>query len=248
MSFGYPAGDGIALTDVSLHLPAGQVVALIGENGAGKSTLVKLLCRLYEPTTGSISLDGVDLQRFEVTDWRDRVSAGFQDYCHYEVLVREAVGVGDIGRVDDDEAVHAGLARAGAADMVDALPAGLNTQLGTSWDEGVDLSGGQWQKLALGRAFMSERPLLLVLDEPTAALDADAEHALFERFADSARSGAARGQITVFVSHRFSTVRMADLIVVLDAGRVVESGTHHELMTRNGLYAELYALGRRAYR
>lgn len=144
-----PNPDHPALTDVSLHLPAGRVVALIGENGAGKSTLVKLLCRLYEPTAGTVAVDGVDLRRFDVVDWRERISAGFQDYCHYEVLVREAVGVGDVARVDDDDAIHTGLARAGAAGLVDALPAGLDTQLGTTWDGGVDLSGGQWQKLAL---------------------------------------------------------------------------------------------------
>src|SRR5215216_5600901 len=209
VSFAYPGSDRLALDDLSLELPAGAVVALVGENGAGKTTLVKLLCKLYEPTSGQIL-------------------------------------------VDDEPAVAAAVGRAGAADVVGRLTSGLDTQLGPAWPGGVEVSFGQWQKLALARGFMREAPLLLVLDEPTAALDAETEHALFERYAAAARGRAngrangyrdyASGRITILVSHRFSTVRMADLIVVLDGARLVEVGSHDELMARGGQYADLYAI------
>jgi len=247
VSFGYPGTDATVLEDVSLRLPAGTVVALVGENGAGKTTLVKLLCRLYEPTAGRITADGTDLRRFDVAAWRDRLSAGFQDFCRFEFLAGETVGVGDLSRLAEAPALAAALGRAGAADVAAALSRGLETQLGPSWEGGVDLSGGQWQKLALARALMRAAPLLTVFDEPTAALDAPTEHALFERFAAAARAGETRGAVTVLVSHRFSTVRMADLIVVLDGGRIVEQGTHEALVAAGGLYAELYALQARAY-
>jgi ATP-binding cassette, subfamily B, bacterial len=224
------------------------VVAVVGENGAGKTTLVKLLARLYEPTAGRILVDGVDLRRLDPDAWRARIAAGFQDFARFELLAREAVGVGHLARIGDATAVRGALGRAGAAQVVTSLPGGLETQLGRAWHGGVDLSGGEWQRLALGRAFMREGPLLLVLDEPTAAIDAPTEHALFERFAAAARSGASRGTVTLLISHRFSTVRMADLILVLDGGRVVERGSHDELMQRRGLYAELFDLQAAAYR
>lgn len=248
LSFRYPDSDTPVLSGVSLHLPAGIVVALVGENGAGKTTVVKLLGRFYEPDSGRILVDGVDLRRFAVEAWRARVSAAFQDFSRFELLARETVGVGRLARIGDAPAVEAALARAGADDVAPRLPHGLETQLGKAWDGGVDLSGGQWQKLALGRAMMRDDPLLVVFDEPTAALDAQTEHALFERFAAAARAGASAGTVTVLVSHRFSTVQMADLIVVLDRGRIVEQGSHRELMRRDGLYAELYRLQSRAYR
>ncbi len=249
VAFRYPETDTEVLRDVSLTIPAGSTVAIVGENGAGKSTLVKLLCRFYEPTEGAIRVDGVDLRRIHPEAWRTRLSAGFQDFAKLELLAREAVGVGDVERGDDDGAVRLALERAQAGEVVDVLPQGLATQLGPSWDDGVDLSGGQWQKLALGRAMMRERPLLLVLDEPTAALDAEAEHALFERYAEAARTvGVETGAVTVLVSHRFSTVRMADLILVVDDGRVTEAGSHDDLVAAGGLYAELYELQARAYR
>jgi ATP-binding cassette subfamily B protein len=236
------------LSDVDLELAAGSTVAFVGENGAGKSTLVKLLCRFYEPTEGTITVDGADLTRIDVDAWRRRVAAGFQDFMRFELVARESVGVGDLPLVGAAGEVEAAVDRAAARDVVDDLPEGLETQLGNSHSNGHELSGGQWQKLALARAMMRERPLLLVLDEPTSALDASAEHELFERYAESARAVArATGGIAVFVSHRFSTVRMADLIVVVERGAVVEQGTHAELVALGGSYAELFALQASAY-
>jgi ATP-binding cassette subfamily B protein len=249
VTFTYPGTDKVALADISLHLPAGQTVAIVGENGAGKSTLVKLLCRLYEPTEGRILVDGVDAQRFDVAAWRSRMAAGFQDFARFVLVTRRSVGVGEVRQVDDEPAVLGALERAHATDVVATLPRGLATQLGRYFKDGTGLSDGQWQKLALGRAMMRPTPLLLVLDEPTAALDAPTEHALFERYAGAAqRTAAANGGITLLVSHRFSTVRMADLIVVLDEGGLVAAGSHAELMAQPGLYAELYDLQARAYR
>lgn len=249
VSFRYPGMDADVLSGVTLWLPAGSIVAIVGENGAGKTTLVKLLCRLYEPTEGRIRVDRVDLGRIDFEAWRSRVSAAFQDFVRFEFLARESVGVGDLTASGSERSVGAALVRAGAADLPAQLPRGLETQLGADWEGGVDLSGGQWQKLALGRAMMREQPLLMVLDEPTASLDAQTEHDLFAQYAEASRRTAkAAGTVTVLVSHRFSTVRMADLIVVLDGGRVQQVGNHVELMARGGLYAELYELQARAYR
>jgi len=249
VTFRYPGTETVVLRDVNLHIPAGATVAIVGDNGAGKSTLVKLLCRFYRPSDGKIKLDDTDLARFEMEDWRAHLSAGFQDFAHFEFEARETVGVGALGEIANDAAITNALGRANATDVIGALPRGLDTQLGKSFDDGVELSGGQWQKLALGRAMMRPHPLLLVLDEPTAALDAQTEHALFERYAHAAREAArASGAITVLVSHRFSTVRMADVIVVIDGGAVAEYGSHAELVAKNGLYAELYELQARAYR
>jgi len=246
--FRYPGMAAPVLDGVSVQLPAGSVVALVGENGAGKTTLVKLLCRFYEPNGGRFLVDGVDLRQIPVAEWRARVSTAFQDYSRFEFLVRKTVGVGLIARIDDPSAVQSALARAGAADVPGDLPLGLETQLGRSWADGVELSGGQWQKLALARGMMRREPLLLIFDEPTAALDAPTEHALFERVAAAARRGESAGTVTVLVTHRFSTVRMADLIVVLDRGKIVEVGSHRELMSSRGLYAELHELQARTYR
>ena len=256
VSFAYPGTERLVLDDVNLHLKAGSVVAIVGENGAGKTTLVKLLSRLYQPTKGRILVDGVELGRMPPDVWRARLSGAFQDFYRFEFRARHTVGVGDVPRLDDAPAVETAVDRAGAVDVVEHLAAGLDTQLGPTWPEGVEISFGQWQKLALARGFMRDRPLLLVLDEPTAALDAETEHALFERFAAAARGsqrGAARqfspdGRITILVSHRFSTVRMADFIVVLDGSRVVEAGTHEELLAKRGQYAELYGIQAAAYR
>jgi ATP-binding cassette subfamily B protein len=248
VSFRYPGTSDWVLRDVSLHLPPGAVVALVGENGAGKSTLVKLLCQLYHPTSGRIMVDGVDLNKIPHTLWRARLAGAFQDFARFEFQARSTVGLGDLPRHDDDAAVSAAVERAGATDVLLSLPSGADTQLGAGWPEGVDLSFGQWQKLALARGFMRDEPLLTILDEPTAALDAETEHALFDQYAAQSRIGARNGQITVLVSHRFSTVRMADLIVVIDGSRVIQVGSHDELVADGGTYADLYELQAGAYR
>ena len=253
--FVYPGTERRVLEDVCLDLPAGSVVAIVGENGAGKTTLVKLLCRLYQPTSGRILVDGLELARMRVDEWRSRLAGAFQDFFRFELKARQTVGVGDVPRVDDEPAVAAAVERAGADDVIGKLVAGLETQLGPTWPGGVEVSFGQWQKLALARGFMRDQPLLLVLDEPTAALDAETEHALFERYAAAARGGKSNGaagrdngRITILVSHRFSTVRMADLIVVLEGSRVIEVGTHEELIAKGAHYAELYGIQAAAYR
>ncbi|NUT48456.1 MAG: ABC transporter ATP-binding protein, partial [Saccharothrix sp.] len=248
VAFTYPGTDVPVLHRVDLHLPAGATVAIVGENGAGKSTLVKLLCGFYRPSEGRILVDGADLRDLPVDEWRARIAAGFQDFVRYEFPVQHVVGLGDLPRMSSEPAVLTALDRANAAGVVDGLPDGLRTHLGKSYADGAELSGGQWQKLALGRAMMRDAPLLLVLDEPASALDPEAEHVLFQRYADHAKRVAARtGGITVFVSHRFSTVRMADLIIVVKDGRVVETGDHTTLAAGAGLYAELFALQARAY-
>lgn len=249
LGFHYPGTQHPVLEDLDLHLPAGATVALVGENGAGKTTLVKLLARLYDSTAGTVLVDGRDLRTIEPTAWRQQISAAFQDFVRFEFTAGEAVGVGDLPRIDNDEAIYRALQRGGASGIIDALPARLDTQLGSRFANGVDLSGGQWQRLALARGFMRTEPLLLILDEPTAALDPEAEHALFERFKQASRETAERtGGITILVSHRFSTVRMADLIVVLHAGRITETGSHAELLAAGGRYAELFNLQAHSYR
>lgn len=248
VSFAYPGTDDPVLAGVTMTIPAGSTVAIVGENGAGKSTLVKLLCRFYEPTSGVIDLDGIDLRRIPVPAWRERISAGFQDFAKYEFTAQHVVGLGSLESIDDAESVEGALGRARAEDVLRRLPDGLATLVGKSFDGGTDLSGGQWQKLALGRAMMRQDPLLLLLDEPTSALDAQAEHNLFEQYALGARRVAQRtGAITILVSHRFSTVRMADTILVVGGGRIAEAGTHDELVALGGLYADLYALQARQY-
>jgi ATP-binding cassette subfamily B protein len=247
VSFRYPGTDRWALRDVSFRIPAGAVIALVGENGAGKTTVVKLLARMYEPTEGRILVDGTDLAEIDVAAWRQRLSAAFQDFARLELTAQHAVGAGDLARVNDAAAMHGALERAGAAGVMHALPDGPATQLGARWEGGVDLSTGQWQRLALGRALMRRNPLVVFFDEPTASLDALAEHTLFERYAAEARSGSARGAVTVLVSHRFSTVRSADLILVIDGGGVAELGGHEQLLLRDGLYAELYSMQARSY-
>jgi ATP-binding cassette subfamily B protein len=248
VSFAYPGTDRLVIDDVNLDLPTGSVVAIVGENGAGKTTLIKLLAKMYEPTAGRILIDRTDLARIDAAEWRTRLAGAFQDFFRFEFAARHTVGVGDLPRLDDQPAIVAAVGRAGADDVVVRLRAGLDTQLGPTWPGGVDVSFGQWQKLALARGFMRDEPLVLVLDEPTAALDAETEHALFERYAGAARQQEGGGRVTILVSHRFSTVRMADLIVVLDGARVAEVGTHEALMARRGQYAQLYSIQAAAYR
>jgi ATP-binding cassette, subfamily B, bacterial len=257
VSFVYPGTDRVVLDDVNLMLPAGAVVAVVGENGAGKTTLVKLLAKMYEPRSGSIFADDVPLSRVRADQWRTRLAGAFQDFFRFEFKARHTIGIGDVPRLDQSPAVMTAVGRAGADEIVVKLKAGLDTQLGATWPDGVDVSFGQWQKLALARGFMRDEPLVLVLDEPTAALDAETEHALFERYAAAVRGGpvgsdrpdqATNGRITILVSHRFSTVRMADLIVVLDGAKVVEVGSHEELMAKRGQYSEMYSIQAAAYR
>jgi ATP-binding cassette subfamily B protein len=250
VSFAYPGTSRVVLDNVSVTLPAGAVIAIVGENGAGKTTLVKLLAKMYEPSSGAIFADNTPLARLPAREWRERLAGAFQDFFRFEFRARHTVGLGDVPRLDNEPAVMGAVDRAGASDVIARLASGLETQLGPTWPGGAELSFGQWQKLALARGFMREQPLLLVLDEPTAALDAETEHALFERYATEAHSAGARdtGRVTILVSHRFSTVRMADLILVLDGARLVEVGTHCELMARSGQYAELYSIQAAAYR
>jgi ATP-binding cassette, subfamily B, bacterial len=245
VSFRYPGSDRSVLSDISLRLPAGGVVAVVGENGAGKTTLVKLLCGMYAPAEGRVLLDETDLADVDLAAYRQRITAGFQDFMRFELALRESVGVGDLPRMADGDAVREALQRANAG-FTARLPAGIETPLGLSWQGGVDLSGGEWQKLALARSMLRTDPLLMVLDEPTAAVDPHTEHALFTQVAAGARDTRS-GRVTLLISHRFSTVRMADLIVVLDQGRIVEQGSHEELVVGNGLYAELYHLQAKAY-
>jgi ATP-binding cassette subfamily B protein len=247
VSFAYPGTSRRVLENVSLHLKPGSVLAIVGENGAGKSTLVKLLCRLYQPDEGRIMIEGVDLARISAAEWRTRLAGAFQDFFRFEFLTLHSVGLGDVPRMEQASAVMTAVGRAGAHDVLERLSGGLETQLGATWPGGAELSFGQWQKLALARGFMRDRPLLLILDEPTAALDAETEHALFERYAAATREDK-DSRITILVSHRFSTVRMADLIVVLDGARVVEAGAHEELMAKGGQYADLYRIQASAYR
>lgn len=248
VTFRYPGTGRAVLEDLDLQLPAGSTVALVGENGSGKTTLIKLLLGMYQPDAGTITLDGVSLAEYDPRRWRERCTAAFQDFAKFHLVAFESVGVADLPDLDDQDAALAALERAGAADVVGQLPDGLATQIGTEYTGGHGLSGGQWQKLALGRALRREEPLLVVLDEPTASLDAAAEHALFSRYADAAKRGAeVAGTITVLVSHRFSTVRMADLIIYVEAGRAVEVGSHDDLLGKGGRYAELFAIQAQGY-
>jgi ATP-binding cassette, subfamily B, bacterial len=237
VTFRYDADGPLVLDELDLTIPAGASLAVVGLNGAGKTTLVKLLCRLYEPESGRITADGVDIRTFDGAAWQHRVAAIFQDFVHFELPVRDNVGFGAPGQ--SEEAIRHALDRAGALEFVEALPKGIDTPLSRQYTDGADLSGGQWQRIAIARALLSVDggARVLVLDEPTAALDARAEVAFFERFLDLTR-----GATSIVISHRFSTVRRADRIAVLEHGRVLEDGTHDELLSRGGRYAELFTL------
>ncbi|HEX6681687.1 MAG TPA: ABC transporter ATP-binding protein [Candidatus Limnocylindrales bacterium] len=248
VSFRHTLDGPLVLDNVSLLLPAGSVIALAGHNGAGKTTLVKLLMGLYRPTEGQILFDGVPLEEFDHEGLRAKVAAGFQDFCRFELIAGDSVGVGDLPRQPDRAAASAALKRAASLDVVDRLKDGLETRLGRSMPDGALPSEGQWQKLALGRAMMRETPTMRVLDEPTASLDAESEAALFQSYLEVGRKAAARnGCITLLVSHRFATVRTADLIVTLRDGRVAQVGTHDELMAQNGWYAGVCAMQAAGY-
>jgi len=243
VGFSYPDSNTATIEHVSLHLKPGTSLALVGENGSGKTTLIKLLTRLYRPTSGRILLDGLDLLEWDESALRERIGVIFQDFARYQMRVGENVGAGDERHFEDEARWREAAEKGQADDFIATLPGGYQTQLGKWFRDGRELSGGQWQKIALSRAFMRVRADVLVLDEPTAAMDAKAEAEVFEHF-----RGLASGRITILISHRFSTVRMADQIAVLDGGRIVELGSHEELMRRAGRYAQLFTLQARGYR
>ena len=243
VSFTYPGVEEPALRGVSLHLRPGRKLALVGENGAGKTTLIKLLTRLYHPTEGRIVLDGLELDAWDLDALRKRIGVIFQDFVRYQLAAGENVGVGDVRAFADPDRWRTAAEKGMAHDFIERLPRGYDTQLGRWFDDGHELSLGQWQKVALSRAFMREQADILVLDEPTASMDAEAEATVFERFGRLAKD-----KMVILISHRFSTVRMADEIVVLERGQVTERGTHETLMNEDGQYAHLFTLQAAGYR
>ncbi|MCK5115152.1 MAG: ABC transporter ATP-binding protein [Candidatus Aegiribacteria sp.] len=241
VDFNYSSSSRKALDDISLRINPGEMLALVGENGSGKTTFVKLLCRLYDPVSGSVSIDGTSIKDFSVEDHRSNISIIFQDYAKYHLTAAENIRLGDIKHSPDDSLIHLAAEAAGADLMIQNLPDGYKTVLGRSFKGGMELSIGEWQKIALARAFIRDAPIV-ILDEPTSALDAKAEHAVFTKFRELVQ-----GRTSVIISHRFSTVRMADRIAVMDKGRIIEQGTHEELMEINGKYQEMYSIQASAY-
>jgi ATP-binding cassette subfamily B protein len=254
VGFQYPLSDVWAVRHLNLTVAPGEKIALVGENGAGKTTLAKLVARLYDPTEGRILLDGIDLREYDLESVRHAVGVIFQDFVHYDMRLDENIGVGEIAQVqefldlfpNDTKQIEPSIVEAAkksqADDLAAHLPLGYRQMLGRRFQGGVELSGGEWQKIALARAYM-RKAQIVILDEPTAALDARAEYETFERFADSVS-----GQIVLLISHRFSTVRMADRIVVLQHGTILEQGTHSQLLSQNRLYAELFRFQAEGYR
>ncbi len=241
VDFNYSSSSKKALDDISLTINPGEMLALVGENGSGKTTFIKLLCRLYDPVSGSISVDGASVVDFAVDDHRSHISVIFQDYAKYHLSVKDNISLGDINNSPDESRIHKAAEAAGAQAVIENLPDGYDTVLGRSFKNGKELSIGEWQKIALARAFIRDAPIV-ILDEPTSALDAKAEKAVFEKFRELVA-----GKTSIIISHRFSTVRMADRIAVMENGRIVEHGTHDELMAEQGLYNEMYTIQASAY-
>jgi ATP-binding cassette subfamily B protein len=242
VSFGYAGSSRMVVQNIHFRLYPGEKLALIGENGAGKTTLVKLLARLYDPTGGRILLDGIDLREYDVEDLRREIGVIFQDYMRYDMLVRENIGFGKIEAVSDQQRIETAAHKSLARKVIDRLPNGYDQMIGRRFEGGLDLSGGEWQKFALARAYMRDAQLL-ILDEPTATLDARAEYEVFQRFSELTKD-----RMAVLISHRFSTVRMADRILVLADGAIQEQGTHEDLVSLGGRYAELFELQAAGYR
>jgi ATP-binding cassette subfamily B protein len=242
VSFAYPGAENQALSNLSFTVKAGETLAVVGRNGAGKTTLFKLICRLYDPMEGRILIDGIDIKDFEPDELRRQIGAMFQDYVDYQATAAENIGLGHLPEIANRDAVVSASKQAGSDELISHLPEGYDTALGKWFDAGVNLSGGEWQKVALARAFMREDARILLLDEPTSALDAQAEYDLFERL-----RSLTHGRTAVYISHRFSTVRRADRIVFLEHGRLVEEGTHEELIRLNGRYARLFRMQAAAY-
>jgi ATP-binding cassette, subfamily B, bacterial len=242
VGFRYPGQEHWALRHIDLQVPAGQSLALVGQNGSGKTTLIKLLTGLYFPTEGRITIDGKDIRAWDPQVLRSRLSVVFQDFNQYQLKLKENVGLGSVPHMEQAQRLERAIDRGGATEVVSGLKEGLETPLGRWFKDGVELSGGQWQKIAIARAFMREESDILILDEPTAALDAEAEQAIFARFA-----ALTKGRTSILISHRFPTVRMADRIVVLEKGAIVESGTHEELVRNGGRYAALFRLQAQGY-
>jgi ATP-binding cassette subfamily B protein len=242
VTFAYPGAEKSALTDLTFTVEAGETLAVVGRNGAGKTTLFKLICRLYDPNEGRILIDGIDIRDFEPDELRRQIGAMFQDYVDYQATAAENIGLGNVPEIADRDAVVSASKQAGSDDLIANLPAGYDTALGKWFDAGVNLSGGEWQKVALARSFMREDAKILLLDEPTSALDAQAEYDLFERLRTLTH-----GRTAVYISHRFSTVRRADRIVFLEQGQLVEEGTHAELMALGGRYPRLFRMQASAY-
>ncbi|MEO8778880.1 MAG: ABC transporter ATP-binding protein [Rhodanobacter sp.] len=243
VSFSYPGASEPALRDIDLHIRPGESLALVGQNGSGKTTLIKLLTRLYTPDSGRILLDGTDLREWDEAVLLQRIGVIFQDFARYQMRVGENIGAGDVTHFDDEARWREASDKGMASDFIDGLPAGFDTQLGKWFNDGRELSGGQWQKVALARAFMRSRADILVLDEPTAAMDAQAEASIFEHFRELSGD-----RIAILISHRFSTVRVADQIIVIQDGRIIERGNHQQLMAQHGHYAHLFSLQAQGYR
>jgi ATP-binding cassette subfamily B protein len=242
VGFTYPGSSQPALKDIDLHIHPGESLALVGENGSGKTTLIKLLTRLYRPDQGRILLDGMDLENWEESALRQRIGVIFQDFSRYQFLVGENIGVGDVRHFEDEDRWREAAGKGMADAIVEGLPAGYDTQLGKWFKDGQELSGGQWQKIALSRAFMRAEADILVLDEPTASMDAAAEARIFEHFRKLTKN-----RIAILISHRFSTVRMASQIIVIENGRIIERGNHDQLIQLDGHYARLFSLQAAGY-